>query len=252
VAAIESTYTPLANHRHNATASLPDLSQAWLWLAASASLILLLGQYTDIDLALADLFYDSARGVFPWDTTWFATKFMHGWVKNALRWIGFAFIALALIDLLLPEMVRSPLRSAQLRIVAAMSIVEPLVVKSLKDWSAMHCPWGVDRYGGSTPFLRLLDTVPAGWDAGHCFPAGHASTAMWLCSLAVFWLPHAPRKALGVFLAGSGAGLFLGWVQQMRGQHFMTHTLWTTWIATALFVALLASFRRRLAAMPNK
>lgn len=42
----------------------------------------------------------------------------------------------------------------------------------------MHCPWGVDLYGGSNPYLRLLDAVPDGWQAGHCLPAGHASTAI--------------------------------------------------------------------------
>lgn len=247
--ALEHDRAPLHPALPSGASTLPISARVALGLAGSASLILVVGQYTDIDLVLADLYYDPVRHAFPWDTTWFATKFMHGWVKNVLRWIGFAFIALAIADLLRPARLRSPLRSAQLRIVAAMSLAEPFVVSTLKSWSNMHCPWAVDRYGGSNPFLRLLDTVPNGWDAGHCFPAGHASTAMWLCSLAVFWLPHAPRQALLVFLAGSGAGLFLGWVQQMRGQHFLTHTLWTAWIAAALFLTLLACFRQRFEAL---
>ena len=29
-------------------------------------------------------------------------------------------------------------------------------------------------------------------------------------------------------------GLGVGWVQQLRGAHFLTHTLWSGWIACAL------------------
>ena len=116
----------------------------------------------------------------------------------------------------------------------------------LKRGSALHCPWGVDLYGGKSPFLRLLDVVPEAWQAGHCFPAGHASTAMWFSALAVLWLPENPRRATLVFLAGIGAGFILGWVQQMRGQHFLTHTLWTAWLSSALIVALIAVFAGRL------
>ena len=97
----------------------------------------------------------------------------------------------------------------------------------------------IDRYGGSEPLLRVLDWVPPGWHAGHCFPAGHASAGMWLAALAVFWLPHHPRRALAVFLGGSGVGLLLGWVQQMRGAHFLTHTLSTAWITSAVVLALI-------------
>ena len=66
--------------------------------------------------------------------------------------------------------------------------------------------------------------------------------------LAVLWLPNNPRRAALVFLAGIGAGFTLGWVQQMRGQHFLTHTLWTAWLSSAVIVALIAAFSRQLKA----
>ena len=49
----------------------------------------------------------------------------------------------------------------------------------------------------------------AGFHTGDCFPAGHASVAMWLVALAVFWLPHAPRRALTAYLGGLGIGMAL-------------------------------------------
>jgi membrane-associated PAP2 superfamily phosphatase len=60
------------------------------------------------------------------------------------------------------------------------------------------------------------------------------------------YLPQAPKKALAVFVGGLSIGLTLGWVQQMRGQHFLTHTLWTAWFSSALFLVLLAIFARPL------
>jgi membrane-associated PAP2 superfamily phosphatase len=37
----------------------------------------------------------------------------------------------------------------------------------------------------------------------------------------------------------------------MRGQHFLTHTLWTTWISAALLLLLIAVFSRQLLAKPQ-
>ena len=75
---------------------------------------------------------------------------------------------------------------------------------------------------------------------------------MWLAALAAFWLPRAPGKASVVFLGGLLIGSGLGWVQQMRGQHFLTHTLWTDWLASALTVALIALFSRQLCGQPKQ
>ena len=171
---------------------------------------------------------------------------MHGYVKNVLMWIGFLLMAGALLDLIRPFARLAPAPRAALRISALAAFFEPLLISTLKRGSALHCPWGVDRYGGHNPFLRLLDVVPADWAAGHCFPAGHASSAMWLSALAAFWLPHAPARARAVFAFGLLAGFTLGWVQQMRGQHFLSHTLWTAWLSSALIVALFALFARPL------
>ncbi|MBW7900718.1 MAG: phosphatase PAP2 family protein [Rhodocyclaceae bacterium] len=234
--------TPIHRPRHAL------FQPALIALAGSAILFAAIGQFTDVDLHLADLHFDPVRGLFPWDRTWFGRDFMHGSVKNVIVWLGSLLIAAALVDLVRPLRRLTPLGRARLRVLALAACLEPTLIGALKRHSALHCPWAIDRYGGNHPFLRLLDAVPAGWHPGHCFPAGHASTAMWLSAFAVLWLPHAPRKALAAFAAGISAGLALGWVQQMRGQHFLTHTLWTAWLASALLLALLALFSRRLLA----
>lgn len=219
---------------------------ALLTLLLTALVLLAIGQFTDIDLILADWHFDPVRQAFPWDNTWFGRNFMHGWVKNIVVWSGFLLMAASLSNLIFAFPKFDPLARARLWVLTLTAALEPLLVRSLKSASALHCPWGVDRYGGSEPFLRLLDAIPAGWNYGHCFPAGHASAGMWLMALAVLWLPNSPKKALLGYLGGLSFGLALGWVQQMRGQHFLTHTLWTAWLSSALLLALIAIFSRHL------
>ena len=76
-----------------------------------------------------------------------------------------------------------------------------------------HWQWGVRDGGG-----------------GHCFPAGHASTGFAYLG-AWFWLRRAAPRAATAWLIGALlVGLGLGLVQQVRGAHYMSHTLWTAWL----------------------
>jgi membrane-associated PAP2 superfamily phosphatase len=57
-----------------------------------------------------------------------------------------------------------------------------------------------------------------------------------------------------VALAALLFGGMVGWLQQLRGAHFLTHTLWSIWLAcaTVLLVALLLQWqasRRRAPAV---
>lgn len=221
------------------------LQRSLVVLLISATVILVIAQYTDLDMTMASWYYDPLTHKFPWDQTWFGKRLMHGYVKNVLVWFGYALILTALTDLVFSLRLTVAQR-ARIRVLALASVLEPAVVLSIKHRSALHCPWGVEDFGGDYPYLRLLSAIPQGWHGGRCFPAGHASAAMWLCALAVLWLPHNPRRALMVFLGGLAAGGTLGWVQQMRGQHFFTHTLATAWLSSAVVLILFAAFSRQL------
>ena len=50
-------------------------------------------------------------------------------------------------------------------------------------------------------------------------------------SVILKWLQDkAPRVARAWLLGVMAAGLMLGLTQQLRGAHFMSHTLWTAWV----------------------
>lgn len=216
------------------------LSDAYLLLIVFGLCIVVLSELTNIDFLIADYYFDTQQQMFAWKNSWFAQKFMHVYVKNTIIVIALTGLVFVLLDALRHFKFIDGWVRVRLRFVAFAAIFIPLIISVLKQTSALHCPWDVQRYGGTAPYLRLFDAIPANMEAGHCFPAGHASTGLWLAALCVFWLPHRPRAALVVCMAGLGAGFLLGWVQQMRGAHFLTHTLASIWVASAILLIMLS------------
>ena len=214
-------------------------------LAVAALFILWLGRFTDIDLALADAMFEPGIGEFSWRHAWLAEAFGHDILKWLLILLGCGFIGAAGADLVRPAARRSVLDRLRLRIVALSAACVPAAVSTLKQLSSAHCPWDLLRYGGEQPYLRLFDALPAGVMPGQCLPAGHASSALWLVALGVYWLPARPATAARMALLALVPGLMLGWLQQLRGAHFLTHTLWSAWIACALVLVLIATLQAR-------
>ena len=214
-------------------------------LAACALAIQWLGRYTDLDLMLADAVFDAHRRVFPWRDAWLTVTFNHVIIKQFMMVLAVGVIGYALVDACRPRAALGALGRVQLRIVALSAVLVPAVTSTLKQLSASHCPWDLVRYGGEQPYVRLFGAFPAGAAPGQCLPAGHASSALWLVALAVCWLPARPTRARAAALLAIGAGATVGYLQQLRGAHFMTHTLWSIWIACTIVVALVATRQGR-------
>lgn len=221
----------------------PITKQKSLLLLCSTLLLLVwLQQFTEVDLAIEDWYFDPISRNFPWKNHWFAKDLMHGYLKNLLMLPGIAIIFFCVVDYFRPSKKIHPRLRIRLRFVALSASIIPALIATLKSQSASHCPWDIEQYGGNFPHLKLFETLTPSIQAGHCFPAGHASTGLWLAAFCIFWLPHAPRKAFLVFMLGLSVGFVLGWVQQMRGAHFLSHTLWSMWIASAVIYSLLILF----------
>ncbi|PWF46670.1 PAP2 family protein [Massilia glaciei] len=217
-----------------------------LLLCLSPLVLIGLDAFTNIDLMLADAMFDPAGRAFPWRHTWLAERFGHDLLKLLFTGLGVLAIVLAVaLEALAARKRWRPWWRLRMRVVALSAVLVPLAIGALKRASASHCPWDPRRYGGAESYVRLLDALPPGAQAGHCMPAGHASTALWMVSLCVVLLPHRPRAALSMAGAMLMPGIALGWLQQMRGAHFLTHTLWSVWIACAIASLLYALVVRR-------
>jgi membrane-associated PAP2 superfamily phosphatase len=133
-------------------------------------------------------------------------------------------------------------RRLQLAITPMLAV---LAVSALKAISATSCPWDLTVFGG---VARLVShwTAAGGGDGGpgHCFPAGHASAGFMFIGGYFVFASDAPRIARAWLLSALTAGFVLGGAQQLRGAHFMSHTLWTAWICACVAWAVEIVLRR--------
>lgn len=206
-------------------------------LMLSAMLILWIGNYTNLDLMIADSMFDGARGQFAGAESVLARRF-----QFCTTLLAAAAIVLAVWDTQRPLAWSASRRSA-LRVLALSAVLVPLSIYFLSSYSDVPCPTDLLRYGGLEPYTRLLETLPANAAAMVCLPATQANSAWWLLALPLFCLPGRPRTALllaGVMLL---CGVAAGWQQQWHGTQFFTHTLWSAWIASFLIYLLHNVFR---------
>lgn len=108
-------------------------------------------------------------------------------------------------------------------------------VKRLSDTS---CPWDLAEFGGVARYVSHWTWGVRDGGPGHCFPAGHASAALGFVAGWFVLRRAAPGMATAWLLAALAAGLLLGLAQQVRGAHYMSHTLWSAWICWSLGLAV--------------
>ena len=133
-------------------------------------------------------------------------------------------------------------RRVQLVVGALLSLI---VMALMKRISATSCPWDISDFGGVGHYVSHWAWGVTDGGGGHCFPAGHASAGFAFIS-GYFALRHNLPRAARIWLAAALiAGFALGLAQQMRGAHFMSHTLWTAWLCwtASWFCDLLATRR---------
>lgn len=196
---------------------------ALAWTLASL-LCLLAWDALGLDRALAHAF-GGASG-FPMRDQWFFVQVLHEGARR-LGWLLALFLALGVwwpIGVL-----RRIDQEARLQ--CALSVLVALgVVSVLKALSTTSCPWDLAEFGGVARYASHWALGVSDGGGGRCFPAGHAAAGFSFLG-GYFALRRQQPRAARLWLAGAlVAGLFLGAAQQVRGAHFMSHTLWTGWL----------------------
>lgn len=124
---------------------------------------------------------------------------------------------------------------AQLALTVLASVIAVSVLKNLSHTS---CPWDLQEFGGVARYVSHWSWGVNDGGPGGCFPAGHASAAFAYAG-GYFVLRRASARAAALWLGVAlVAGFVLGVSQQLRGAHYMSHTLWTAWVCWVVGFAI--------------
>ena len=203
----------------------PGPSPARLWVGTVVSLLcVLIWDAAGQDLALARLFA-SASG-FALRDHWLLVRALHEGARSA-AWLVMLILAIAVWW---PMGVLRPVHRSQRVQLVASALLALVVINVFKYASNTSCPWDLAEFGGVAQYVShwALGTIDGG--GGRCFPAGHASAGFAFVGGFFALRPSQPQAARWWLGAALLAGFVLGGAQQVRGAHFLSHTLWTGWL----------------------
>lgn len=212
---------------------VPQWLNLTLWPLCLLLAMLLLFSLLRLDPKLASALYALGHA-FPYQHSDSYELWLHEWPKRLAVGVFFLLLLVSLI----PWRGRTLQRwYIPLWLSLAAMLISSSVVGSLKRETDVYCPVQIANFGG-----RHAATVEGPFptfegEGGHCWPAGHATTGMSFVALYFGLLMMAKPRLAQVALWGSlASGHLLGLAQVLRGQHFLSHQLWTT--AICWFVSL--------------
>ena len=176
------------------------------------------------DLAFAQVF-GSSNG-FPMRDQWFFVQVLH----EGARRLGWLLVLLLALSVWWPRGFLRKLDASERLQMAVSALLSLAVVSITKNLSATSCPWELAQFGGVARHVSHWRWGVQDGGPGHCFPAGHASAAFGFVAGWFVLRRAAPGLATGWLLAAVAGGLVLGLAQQLRGAHYLSHTLWSAWI----------------------
>jgi membrane-associated PAP2 superfamily phosphatase len=197
-----------------------------------------------VDRAVLSLFYDPDTRTFPARYHWFFTIIVHEVMKIAVIVVGVLALGVCLAGLGRPRFVLQQKLKAWHRpalLVALAIAIGPALVGWLKSISPRHCPWDLQLYGGTQPWVSLWDPLPEGAKPGKCFPGGHASGGYALVSLWFATRPTHPQMARKLLVFALCYGSFMGLARCAMGAHFPSHicaSLLVAWTVCVLVARL--------------
>lgn len=171
---------------------------------------------------------------FPWRDSPFLVEVMHKGARN-LSWV---LVIVLFGAIRWPFGILRRLSGRGRAQLALTVLVSVLAVTLFKHVSNTSCPWELKEFGGVARYTSHWSWGVTDGGSGGCFPAGHASAAFAYVG-GYFVLRRVSARAAWIWLGvAMVAGLVLGVSQQMRGAHYMSHTLWTAWVCWVVGFAI--------------
>ena len=194
------------------------------------SLLFMLTTGSGFDQQLAGWFYHLEGEQWLLQHYWLTESVLHQGVRQLNQ-----LVVLFLLCYWLTQFVVGH-KNAALGVLLISLIVSFGSIALLKKLIPMECPWDLQQFGGSQAFIGLFNSRPTMMAPTQCFPAGHASIGYGWMAIYYFYQVTSPSKARLALIFSISLGLVLGFTQQLRGAHFLSHD-----IATAAICWLVAS-----------
>lgn len=211
--------------------------------AVAAAFALAAIQYTNLDIRIADHFYDPRSGHWIGTNTWWASTLLHDGARWMMRAIAFAALLCWMVGYRLGASQKQRRDAAFL---ALSIVVSTTLVGFLKTVTNVDCPWDLSRYGGEMPMLPWFAPRPGNLPHAQCFPGAHSASGFSLmCLYFLFGPPYSRKRWIG-FAIGLAMGMTFSFAQQVRGAHFLSHDVMSAglcWIVVATLHFVLDSKR---------
>ncbi len=211
----------------------------WLGLFALAVMLAIVFGDGRIDHSVTSFFYDPQARTFPVRESEFVDAFLYRGMKFFMGGVFVGYLAWGFWALSAKKQGFTA-RHLWAGILGTGIIIG--FVNLLKSLTGVECPWSTEPFGGQVALLSLYEAfaglLSGNAGQGRCFPAGHATGGLFLFAWAVALRDRTPFMAkitagLGLFL-----GLLMGLTRVTQGAHFLSHVLWSVWVASLIAVLL--------------
>jgi membrane-associated PAP2 superfamily phosphatase len=216
-------------------------------LFVSACFLIFIYPNTGLDQILIAPYFDASAQRFTLKHDHFLEQFMHLGLKYCMVVVAISSLVIALrANIKAPFMESFFVRTKNMVVnpyfLAFIGMLASTTTVSIFKSTSMHgCPFDLTHYGGDLPLLPLFGYLPTDVKAGHCFPGGHASGGFALMAFYFAFKDIKPNFARAILFFSLFVGFVMGWAQMMRGEHFLSHNLWSAWLVwLVLFVMFTA------------
>lgn len=186
-----------------------------MWLSRDARL----------DFAIANIFFDPARGGFHLRKNYWLSTIGHDGLKWSALTVWLGMLGAALVS---PFVQRLKAERRRLWWFCFAALAAALWISWLKARNAHACPWDIDVFGGVKAWFPLFGSPPIE-QAGRCWPGGHAAGGFSLLSGYFAWRDSNRSLARSWLMVSLTLGTLMSATQIARGAHFLSHNLWTLW-----------------------
>jgi membrane-associated PAP2 superfamily phosphatase len=216
-----------------------SVGRVGFWFTVSGLVIYSLFANGKIDLWLSRLLYDASSQTFVWGKSEFVDLVLYRGHKWLMTLVAFGLVWWG-ARAVWAHRRGFGLKHLAVGIIGTVCII--VAVGALKKITGIDCPWSIDEFGGSMPFIPMQEVVRLAFDGqvgqGRCFPAGHSTGGLFLLAWAVAFYDTSRRASAWLIAAGMLLGLLMGLVRMTQGAHFLSHVIWAMW-SSAFFAYLL-------------